>query len=35
VDKNWLVQCEAERQKEQELNSLASVAISTGIEVEA
>jgi len=35
VDRNWLVQCKAERLKEQELDGLASVAISTGVEKEA
>ena len=32
VDGNWLVQCKIERLKEQELDGLASVAISTGVE---
>ena len=30
ADENWLAQYKAERQKEQELDGLASVAISTG-----
>jgi len=32
ADENRLAQDRAERQKEQELNSLASVVISTGVE---
>jgi len=32
ADENWRAQYEAERQKEQELNGLASVAICTGVE---
>ena len=35
ADENWLAQNEAEEQKEQELDGLASVAISTGVEEEA
>ena len=35
TDKNWLARYEAERQKKQELDDLASVAISKGVEEEA
>ena len=35
ADENWLAQYEAERLKEKELDGLASVAISTGVEEEA
>lgn len=35
ADENWLAQYEAEREKEQELNGLASIVISTGDEEEA
>jgi len=31
ADENWWAQYEAKRQKEQELNCLASVAICTGV----
>lgn len=35
ADENWLAQYEAEREKKQELNDLASIVISTGDEEEA
>ena len=35
ADEIWLTQYKAERQKQQDLDGLASVAISTGIEEEA
>ena len=35
ADENWLAQYEAERLKEKELDGLASVAISTGVEEQA
>ena len=34
ADENWWAQYEAERQKEQDLNSLASVVICTGVKEE-